>query len=96
MGAGDISFWFQKGQLVFMGNLPKKLPQAGQNCGITEVELTGFVWSTHIFSHLYQHQYFEVLVDHKDIKNVQKGKKEVTMNKLRALPLKLWDYIFKL
>ena len=54
----------------------KKLPQAICNYGITELEVTGFVCKIHGFRQLLKHQYFEHLIDYKDIENLQKGKKD--------------------
>ena len=47
------------------------------------------IFNIHDFSQLLKHYYFEVLVDHKATKSLQKGKKETTTNRRKVLVLKL-------
>ena len=64
---------FQHSQWIIIDHLSKKLQQAVQNYGIMELKLTGFVCSICGFSQLLKHHNYEELVDHKLIKNLQKG-----------------------
>ena len=95
-GVGGTLFQWQrvneKDQWVIVGFHSKKLPEAVKNYGVTELELTGLIVNIHGFSQLLRHRYFEVLVDHKAIENLRKGKTEPPTNRLTTLLLKLRDY----
>ena len=95
-GVGGTLFQWQiangKGGWVIVGYHSKRLPKAVQNYGVTELELTGLIVNIHGFSQLLKHRYFEVLVDHKAIEHLKKGRTEPPTNRLTTLLLKLRDY----
>ena len=61
--ARAVLFEFLQGQWEPIGNHLMKLPQAVQNYGITELELTGLVCNKYDCSQLLKDCYFDVLVD---------------------------------
>ena len=60
-----------------------------KNFGVTELELTGLLVNIHGFMQLLCNQYFEVLVDHKATKYMDKSKTETPMTRLKSLLLNL-------
>ena len=78
------SFWINfLGQWVLIQYHSKKLQQAVQNHGSTDLELTGLVYNILGFSQFLKHHYIEVLLDHKTIENIYK-RKERTDYKLNG------------
>ena len=73
-GVGGTLFQKQKGEWVLIGYHSKKLPPAALNYGVTELELLGLLVNIHGFIQLLHNRYFEVLVDHKAIEHLKKGK----------------------
>ena len=65
-----VLLYIQQGQWILIVYHSKKLPQAVQKYGITELEMTSFVYNIHGFSQLLKNQYFEDWVDHKAIENL--------------------------
>ena len=64
--SGTLYQW-QDGQWAFIGYHSKRLPDAVQNYGVCELELTGLVCNIHGFKHLLKDNNFEVIIDHKAI-----------------------------
>ena len=67
-----------------------------ENFGITESELTGLLVNIHGFMQFLCNRYFEVLVDHKAIEYMIKGKTESPTSRLKNLLLKLSKYTIDL
>ena len=86
----------QGDEWVVIGYHSKRLPKSAKNFGITELELTGLLGSTHGFMQLLCNRYFEVLVDHKAIEYMIKSKTESPMARLKTLLLKLSEYTTEL
>ena len=63
--AGGALLQFQQVQWVLIVYYSKKLPQATQNYGIMEVELTDLVCNICSVSQLIKHLYFKVLIDYR-------------------------------
>ena len=68
------------------------MPASAKNFGVTELELTGLLVNIHGFMQLLHNRYFEVLVDHKVIEYMVKGKMETPTSRLKTLLLKLSEY----
>ena len=79
-----------------IGYHSKRLPPLAKNFGVTELELTGLLINIHGFMQLLCNRYFEVLVDHKAIKHMIKGKTESPTTGLKTLLLKLREYTIDL
>ena len=79
-----------------IGYHSKRLPQSAKNFGVTELELTELLVNIHGFMQLLCNRYFEVLVNHKTIKYVIKGKTESPTTRLKTLLLKLSEYTIDL
>ena len=91
-GMGDTLLQKQGNEWVVIGYHSKRLPKSAKNFGVTELELSGLLVNIHGFMQLLCNRYFEVLVDHKMIKNMIKSKTESPMMRLKALLLKLSEY----
>ena len=61
-----------------------------------KLKLTGLLVNIHGFMQLLHNQYFEVLLDHKAIEYMVKGKAETPTTRLRTLLLKLSEYTIDL
>ena len=68
-----------------IGHHSKRLPQLVKNFGVTELELTGLLVNIHSFMQLLCNRYFEVLVNHKAIEYMIKGKMESPTTRLKTL-----------
>ena len=79
-----------------IGYHSKRLPPSTKNFGVTELELTGLLVNIHGFMQLLHNKYFEVLVDHKAIEYMIKGKTESPTTRLKTLLLKLSEYTIDL
>ena len=77
-------------------SLSIRLPQSAKNFSVTELKLTGLLVNIHGFMQLLCNMYFEVLVDHKDIKYMIKSKTEYPTTRLKTLLLKLSKYTIDL
>ena len=86
----------QGNEWVVIGYHSKRLPQSAKNIGVTELELTGLLVNIHGFMQLLCNRYFEVLVDHKAIEYMIKGKTESPTTILKTLLLKLSEYTIDL
>ena len=73
-------FQFQQGHWEITGYHSKKLPQAGQNYGITELELTGLVCNIWSFYQLLEHQHLKVLVAYKSTKGKERANNKLIKN----------------
>ena len=89
---GDTLLQKQGNEWVVIGYHSKRLPKSAKNFGITELELTGLLVNIDGFMQLLRNRYFEVLVDHKVIEYMIKGKTESPMTRLKTLLLKLSGY----
>ena len=81
---------------VVIGYHSKRLPKSAKNFGITKFELTRLLVNIHGFMQLLHNRYFEILVDHKAIKNMVKTKTESPTTRLKTLLLKLSEYTIEL
>ena len=81
---------------VVIGYHSKRLPKSAKNFDVTGLELTGLLVNIHGFMQLLHNRYFEVLVDHKAIEYMIKGKTESPTTKLKTLLLKLSEYTIEL
>ena len=95
-GVGGTLFQKQDNQWVLIGYHSKKLPTAIQNYGVTELELIGLLVNIHGFLQLLHHRYFEILVDHKAIEHLKKGKDLPSTTRLCTLLMKLKDFTIDL
>ena len=95
-GVGGTLLQKQGDKWVVIGYHSKRLPKSAKNFGITELELTGFLVNIHSFMQLLRNRYFEVLVDHKAIKYMDKSKTESPTTRLKTLLLKLSEYTIEL
>ena len=94
--AGATLYQWQDNQWVLVGYHSKRLPEPARNYGVTELELTGLVANIHGFEQKLNHNYFEVIVDHKAIDYLTKSKHEPTSTRLISLLEKLRKYTFDL
>ena len=94
--AGATLYQWQDNQWVLVGYHSKRLPEPARNYGVTELELTGLVANIHGFEQKLNHNYFEVIVDHKAIDYLTKSKHEPTTTRLISLLDKLRKYTFDL
>ena len=95
-GVGGTLLQKQGNEWVVISYHSKRLPQSAKNFGVTELELTGLLVNIHGFMQLLHNRYFEVLVDHKAIKYMIKGKTESPTTRLKTLLLKLSEYTIDL
>ena len=95
-GVGGTLLEKQGDEWVVIGYHSKRLPKSAKNFGITELELTGLLVNIHSFIQLLCNRYFEVLVDHKAIEYMIKGKTESPTMRLKTLLLKLSEYTIDL
>ena len=95
-GVDGILLQKQGNEWVVIGYHSKRLPQSAKNFGVTELELTGLLINIHGFMQLLCNKYFEVLVDHKAIEYMIKSKTESPTTRLKALLLKLSEYMIDL
>ena len=95
-GVGGTLLQKQGDEWVVIGYHSKRLPKSAKNFGVTELELTGLLVNIHGFMQLLHNRYFEVLVDHKDIKYMIKRKTESPTTRLKTLLLKLSEYTIEL
>ena len=72
--AGRTLYQWQDQEWVLVGYHSKKLPEAVQNYGVTELELTGLLANIHRFEQKLRNKYFEVIVNHKAIDYLTKSK----------------------
>ena len=72
------------------------MPTSAKNFGGTELELTGSLVNIHGFMQLLHSCYFEVLLGHKAIEFMVKGKTETPTTRLKILLLKLSEYTIDL
>ena len=86
----------QGDEWVVIGYHSKRLPKSAKNFSITELELIGLLVNIHGFIQLLCNRYFEILVDHKAIKYMNKSKTESPMTRLKTLLLKLSEYTTEL
>ena len=95
-GVGGTLLQKQGNEWVVIGYHSKRLPQSAKNFGVTELELMGVLVNIHGFMQLLCNRYFEVLVDHKAIKYMNKSKAESPTTRLKTLFLKLSQYTIDL
>ena len=95
-GVGGTLLQKQGDEWVVIGYHSKRLPKSAKNFGVTELELTGLLVNIPGFMQLLRNRYFEVLVDHKAIEYMIKGKTESPMTRLKILLLKLSEYTIEL
>ena len=95
-GVGGTLLQKQGNEWVVIGYHSKRLPQLAKNFGVTELELTRLLVNIHSFMQLFHNRYFEVLVDHKAIEYMIKGKTESPKTRLKTLLLKLSEYTIDL
>ena len=95
-GVGGTLLQKQEDKWVVIGYHSKRLPKSAKNFGVTKLELTGLLVNIHSFMQLLYNRYFEVLVDHKMIEYMIKGKTESPTTRLKTLLLKLSEYTIEL
>ena len=95
-GVGGTLLQKQGNEWVVIGYHSKRLPQSAKNFGVTELELTGLLVNIRVFMQLLCNRYFEVLVDHKAIEYMIKGKTESPTTGLKTILLKLSEYLIDL
>ena len=79
-----------------IGYHSKTLPPSTKNFGVTKLELKGILVNIHGFMQLLHNRYFKVLVNHKAIEYMIKGKTESPTTRLKTLLLKLSEYTIDL
>ena len=87
-GVGGTLLQKQGNEWVVFGYHSKILPPSTKNFGVTELELTGLLVNIHSFMQLLHNRYFKVLVNHKAIEYMIKGKMESPTTRLKTLLLK--------
>ena len=92
-GVGGTLFQKQGDEWVVISYHSKRLLASAKNFGVNELELTGLLVNMHGFMQLLCNWYFEVLVDHKAIEYMIKGKTETPTTQLKTLLLKLSEFI---
>ena len=95
-GAGSTLLQKQGNEWVVIGYHSKRLPASAKNFGVTELKLTGLLVNIHSFMQLLHNRYFEVLVNHKAIEYMIKGKTESPTTRLKTLLLKFSEYTIDL
>ena len=65
--------------------IPRNYHTEAQNYDIIELKLRGLVYDIHDLNKLLKHRCFNVLVDHKVIKNFRKGNKDSLIVKVAIL-----------
>ena len=94
--AGATLYQWQNNEWVLVRYHSKRLPDAVQNYGVTELELTGLLANIHRFEQKLNNNYFEAIVDHKAIDYLIKSKHEPTSTRLVTLLDHLNRYTFDL
>ena len=94
--AGRTLYQWQDNEWVLVGYHSKRLPDAVQNYGVTELELKGLLAHIHGFKQKLMKNYFEAIVDHKAIDYLKKSKHEPTSTRLATLLGRLIKYTFDL
>ena len=94
--AGGTLYQWQDNEWVLTRYHSKRLLDAVQNYGATELELTGPLANIHEFEQKLTNNYFEAIVDHKVIDYLKKSKHEPTSTRLATLLGRLMKYTFDL
>ena len=69
------SLWeVQDGKPRLLGYASKSLPEACQNCSVTELEMTGLALNIHLWKHLLLRVEFDCAVDHTALPYIMKSK----------------------
>ena len=95
-GVGGTLLQKQGNEWVVIGYHSKRLPQSAKNFGVTDLKLTRLLVNIYGFMQLLCNRYFEVLVNHKAIEYMIKGKTESPTTRLKTLLLKVSEYMIDL
>ena len=95
-GVNGTLYQLQDNNWLLISYHSKKLVDAARNHGIAELELSRLYVNIHGFILILKNRYFKILVDHRAIEYMKKGKHKPTTKWLTVLLLKLQDFRFDL
>ena len=91
---GSALYQIQNGKPKLIAYASKRLPEAGRNYSITELEMCGLVINIASFVHLLRKVDFDAVVDHLDITHYMRSKVEPATNSIKRLLEVLSTYSF--
>ena len=86
-------YQIQGGKPKLIAYVSKRLPEAGRNYSITELELCGLAINIASFAHLLKRVDFDAIVDHLALTHIIKNKAEPTTTRIKCL-LRVNQFIF--
>ena len=93
---GSTLYQIQNGKLKLIAYVSKRLPEAAQNCSITELEMCGLAINNASFAHLLKRVDFDTIVDHLALVHILKSKTEPATTRIKRLLEVLSAYSFNL
>ena len=93
---GSALYQVQNGSPSLIAYVSKKMPDAGKNYSIPELEMCGVAINIASFAHLLKRVDFFVVVDHLAIVHIMKSKADPTSNRIKRLLEILSAYSFNL
>ena len=91
---GSALFQVQNGKPKLIAYASKRMPKAGRNYSITELEMCGLAINIASFAHLLKRVDFDTIVDHLVIMHIMKSKMEPATNRIKRLLEILSSYSF--
>ena len=93
---GSALFQIQNGKPKLIAYASKRLPEAGHNYSITELEMCGLAINIANFANLLRKVDFDVVVDHLAIMHIMRSKVEPATTRIKRLLEVLSSYSFNL
>ena len=85
LATDSVLYQFQDGKPRLFAYTSKRMPEAGKNYSITELEMCGLAINIATFSHLLKRVDFDAVVDHLAIMHIMKSKMEPATNRIKRL-----------
>ena len=93
---GSALYQIQGGKPKLITYASKRLPEAGKNYSITEMELCGLAINIASFAHLLKRVGFDAIVDHLTLTHIIKSKAELATTRIKQLLELISPYSFNL
>ena len=93
---GSALYQIQGGKPKLIAYTSKRLPEAGRNYSITELELCGLAINIASFAHLLKRVDFDAIVDHLTLTYIIKSKAEPATTRIKCLLKLISSYSFNL
>ena len=96
IATGSMLYQHQDGKPRLIAYASKRMPEAGKNYSITDLEMCALAINISTFSHLLKRVNFDAVVDHLAIMHIMKSKMEPATNRIKRLLEVLSSYSFNL